>query len=120
MAADSDKERRWAMESFLGRLGELRVVLGDDVVPVLDRVRAELLAGLAARDRGDLPEAGVRLARAMAELATLGDRLGDAEGALMRVVTAEFIRSMAHGDADAMERGVDRIQARAGTPKKRP
>lgn len=108
------------MESFLGRLGELRLVLGEDVAPVLEKVRAELIGALAARDRGALPEAGVRLAKAMAELATLGDRLEAGEGALMRVVTAEFIRSMARGDADAMERGVDRIQARAGTPKKQP
>jgi len=107
------------MESFLGRLGELRTVLGEDVTPVLDKVRAELMAGLAARDRGDVPEAGVRVARAMAELATLGDRLGGSEGDLMRMVTAEFIRSMARGDTDAMERGVDRIQERAGTPKTR-
>jgi len=108
------------MESFLGRLSELRVVLGDDVAPVLEKVRGELLAGLAARDRGDMPEASVRLAKSMAELATLGDRLEAGEGALMRVVTAEFIQSMARGDSDAMERGVDRIQARAGTPKQKP
>lgn len=108
------------MESFLTRLGELRTVLGEEVAPVLERVRSELVAGLAARDRGDVGEAGVRVAKAMAELATLGDRLEGGEGELMRAMTAEFIRSMARGDADAMERGVDRIQARAGTPKTKP
>jgi len=108
------------MESFVGRLGELRTVLGEEVAPVLEKVRAELLGALAARDRGDLPEAGVRLATAMAALATLGDRLDAGEGALMRAMTAEFIRSMARGDTDEMERGIDRIQARAGTPKQKP
>lgn len=117
--ADCDKERQWAMESFLGRLGELRTVLGDDVAPVLEKVRSQIIAGLAARDRGDLPEAGLRLAEAMAQLATLGERLGAAEGAMMRAVTAEFITGMARGDGDAMERGIDRIQQRAGTPKRK-
>jgi len=117
--ASSSKERQWAMESFLTRLDELKTVLGIDVTPTLERARAELTAGTAARDRGDPDEASLHLAKAMAEIATLGDRLGEQEGALMRGLTAEFIKGMARGDQDAMERTLDSIQAKSGTPKEK-
>ena len=59
------------------------------------------------------------LAKAMADLATLGDRLGGAEGALMRAVTAAFIQGLARDDRDAVERNLSVIQSHAGTPKKK-
>ena len=55
---------------------------------------------MAARDRGDRDAALLALATGMGELASLGDRLGAAEGAMMRAVTAAFIGGMARDDRD--------------------
>jgi hypothetical protein len=106
------------MEGFLLRLDELRSVLGPGVGPALDAAKAELVAALAARDRGDAEAARLGIARAMAGIAALGDGLDPEEGALMRSLAGTFIQSMTRGDHDAMETSLDSIQARAGTPKK--
>ena len=116
--ADSDNERRWGLEGFVGRLSELTTVLGPDVAPVVERVQSEVAAGIAERDRGDIGAATARVATAMAELAALGDRVGPAEGAMMRALTAQFIDGMNRGDRERMETDLDRIQERTGRPKR--
>jgi len=110
--------RQWPIERFIGGLDELQAVLGADVEPTVARVRAELIGGIAARDRGDGTGALTHIARAMAGLAELGDQLGGAEGAMMRAVTSAFIAGMAHDDREIVERNLKIIQDQAGTPKK--
>jgi hypothetical protein len=115
MAGD---ERDWPIERFVGGIDELKTVLGTDTGPVIDKVKHELIAAMAARDRGDRDGALVALARAMADLAGLGDRLGGAEGAMMRAVTAALIGGLARDDREQVERSLQVIQSNAGTPKK--
>ena len=114
---DND-EIQWPLERFLGGLDELKAVLGTEVAPTLGRVKEELIAAIAARDRGDRDGALVNLSRGMAALADLGDRLGGAEGAMMRTVTAAFITGLARTDQELIERNLKLIQAQAGTPTK--
>ena len=110
-------ERLWALERFVGGIDELKTVLGVETAPIVDKAKRQLIAAMAARDRGDPNAALVALSEAMAALATLGDRLGGTEGAMMRAVTAAFIQGLARDDRDAVERHLAVIQSHAGTPK---
>jgi hypothetical protein len=114
----SRDERLWALERFVGGIDELKTVLGPQTAPGVDRAKAQLMAAMAARDRGDRPEAILALARGMSELAALGDSLGPAEGAMMRAVTGELIKGLAAEDKEAVEQNLAIIQGQAGTPKK--
>ncbi len=116
----TSEDRQWPIERFLGGLDELRTVLGEVAAPVAARAKQHLITALAARDRGDRAEALTHVARAMAELATLGDQLGGAEGDMMRAVTAAFIAAMAREDREAVERNLKLIESRAGKPRERP
>jgi hypothetical protein len=111
-------ERVWPIERFVGGIDELKTVLGPDTAPVIDKVKHQLIAAMAARDRGDRDGALLELARGMAELAGLGDRLGGAEGGMMRAVTAALIEGLARDDREKIERSLAVIQSNAGTPKK--
>ena len=84
----------------------------------MDRAKSELMAAMAARDRGDRQEAILALARGMSQLAMLGDTLGSAEGAMMREVTGQLIKGLAAEDKEAVEQNLAIIQSQAGTPKK--
>jgi hypothetical protein len=114
------EERLWPIERLVGGIDELRTVLGTEVGPAVDRVKAELVAAMAARDRGQHDAALLAIARGMGELASLGDRLGAAEGEMMRAVTSAFIGGMACDDREAVERNLKAIESRAGTPRKSP
>jgi hypothetical protein len=114
----ANDERLWMIERFVGGIDELKTVLGAEVAPVVDRAKHQLLTAMAARDRGDRDASILALARAMAELATLGDRLGGPEGAMMRAVTGALIEGLAREDRDQVERNLQIIQSQAGTPLK--
>ena len=111
-------ERLWALERFVAGIDELKTVLGAGAAPVVDKAKQLLIGAMAARDRGDRDACLVALAKAMAELAGLGDHLDGAEGKMMRFVTAAFIQGLARDDRDAVERNLSVIQSQAGTPKK--
>lgn len=115
----ASNERLWALERFVAGVDELKTVLGADTAPSVEKAKTQLIAAVAARDRGDRDAALVALAKAMAELAGLGDRLGGTEGSMMRAVTAAFIQGLARDDRDAVERNLAVIQSHAGTPKKK-
>jgi hypothetical protein len=106
------------IERFVGGIDELKTVLGADAAPIIDKVKAELVAAMAARDRGDRDGAVLAIARGMAGLAALGDRFGGAEGAMMRAVTGALIEGLARDDREKVEHNLAIIQANAGTPKK--
>jgi len=116
----ADEERQWPIERFVGGVDELKNVLGADVAPAVERTKAELIRAIAARDNGDRDAALVSIAKAMGELAGLGDRLGGAEGQMMRAVTAAFIGGLARDDRDTVERNLAKIESQAGTPRKDP
>ena len=112
----ADDERLWMIERFVGGIDELKTVLGADAAPVVDRAKMQLITAMAARDRGDREASILALAHAMADLATLGDRLGGAEGAMMRAVTGALIEGLARDDREQVERNLGIIQSQAGTP----
>ena len=117
----ANDERQWPIERLLAAIDELGPVLGEASAPALDRVRASLRAALADRERGAREDAIMNIARAMAEVATLGDSLAGDEpalGGMMRAVTGELIKGFAADDRDAIERNMKVVESQAGTPKK--
>ena len=114
----AEDERQWPLERFVLGIDELKVVLGADVAPQVERVKEHLVRALAHRDRGDRAASLESMASAMAELAALGDSLDAAEGAMMRAVAAAFVGGLARDDRDVVERNLGIIQSRAGKPKK--
>ena len=114
----ADDERQWPLERLVLGIDELKVVLGPEVAPAVERVKEFLVRALAHRDRGDRTASLEAVASAMAELAALGDRLDSAEGAMMRAVAGAFVGGLAREDRNAVEQNLNIIQARAGTPKK--
>src|SRR5947207_15401976 len=75
-----------ALEALFSRLGELKVVLGPAAAPGVDQMEARLREGLAARDRGDLGTAVMKIGQAMDLLAGLAAHADPAEAAMMRAV----------------------------------
>ena len=86
------------LDTVLARLGDLEVVLGTRVRPVLGQVREMLIAAMAARDRGDVPGAIDHIGRAMHRLTALADELDPAEGVLMRALAEHFRTALQRGD----------------------
>lgn len=111
-------ERQWGLERFAASIDELKAVLGPDAAGAVEEAKSELGRALAARDLGDRDGAVAAIARAMAGLASLGDQLGGAEGAMMRALTGELMKGLAGNDREAVERSLELIGSRAGTPKK--
>ncbi|MFQ5351661.1 MAG: hypothetical protein ACE5D3_01155 [Candidatus Binatia bacterium] len=116
---DSATERRWALERFINGVDELETVLGEGAGPAVERVKGELLGAMAARDRGDREASLGSIARAMDELARLGDGLGGSEGDLMRRLSTALLSGLDAGDREIVELNLGRIEARAGLRKKR-
>src|SRR5512139_2666187 len=77
-------ERQWPLERLAQGIEELKTVLGAGSAARVDRVKHQLIEAMAARDRGDRTATLAAIAGAMAELASLGDGLDAAEGAMMR------------------------------------
>ncbi|RMF21047.1 MAG: hypothetical protein D6760_10265 [Deltaproteobacteria bacterium] len=111
---DSSDKGQWTVERLLGGLSDLQQALGAECKPVLDRVRVELQAAAAARDRGERAAAAGLVASALTELALLGERIGPAEGALMQALSQAFVAGLARNDRDAVERVLREIEGRAG------
>jgi inactivated superfamily I helicase len=86
------------LEMVLARLRELEVVLGKEAEPGITEVRAALIAALAARDRGDVPDAMARIGHGMDCLAALADRLDANEAVLMRGLAQRFRTALLRGD----------------------
>ncbi|MFT5042952.1 MAG: hypothetical protein ACI8TX_003949 [Hyphomicrobiaceae bacterium] len=117
--SDEKTEQQFALETFLTRLDELPRVIGPRAEPVVAKVKQGILAGLAARDRGDDPAAMASIAAAMEEIARLGETLDETEGMLMQTLATQFVTGMARGDVNRMEEDLSRIQSRAGKPRPR-
>ncbi len=102
------------IEAVVSRLGELEVVLGPGVRPVLESVRQLLLEALAARDRGDGAAATRAVGDAMDRLAALADGLDPAEAGLMRVLTQTFRQALLRRDPAEARRHADVMLQRSG------
>ena len=81
---------------LLARVGDLKIVLGPAAAPGVDRIAETLRAGLAARERGDVPAAVQRISQAMQEVAALA---AHAEGAaeVMRARSGSVLHSKKAG-----------------------
>ena len=100
-------------------LGELRTVLGDAAVPVIEAVQARLIEAMAARDRGDPAAALGAVGEAMDQLAALADRLDPGEAALMRAVSTQFRAALLRGSVPEAKHGLDVMFERSGAREKK-
>ena len=87
-----------ALESIVGGLGELEVVLGARAAPAVKAVRSALIEAMAARDRGDVVDSIRRIGVAMDQLTALADDLDPAEAAMMRAIAQGFRNALLRGD----------------------
>lgn len=102
------------LETVVSRLGELEVVLGSEIGPLLAEVRTTLIAAMAARDRGDLPAALGEIGRGMDRLTTAAERLDPAEAALMRALAQTFRAALLRGDDGAVKQTTAAMFAKSG------
>lgn len=110
-----------ALEVLFSRLGELKVVLGPVAAPGLDQMEARLREGLAARGRGDVGTAVVKIGQAMDLLAGLAAHADPAEAAMMRAVAEQFKQAIARGAIGEAREQADLMRERSGSvvrPKK--
>ena len=108
-----------ALESVITGLGELEVVLGPQVRPALDAIRATLSAALAARDRGDVPGAFELIGQAMDRLTHLADHLDPAEGTLMRALAQAFRAALLRGDQAQAKQSAAAMFEKSGTVERK-
>lgn len=104
-----------ALEALFGRIGELKVVLGQAAAPGVDEVERLLREGLAARERGDPNVAVARIAQAMDLLATLTSAADPAEGALMRAMAERFRQALGRGAVGEAREAADVMRERSGS-----
>jgi len=103
-----------SIASLVENLGQLEVVLGSHVRPVLESVRHSLVEAMAARDRGEGNAALAKIGDAMDKLAGLADGLDPAEAALMRAVTQGFRTALSRGDTADAHKSADVMFDRSG------
>jgi hypothetical protein len=109
------------LEALVTRLGDLASVLGSRGAPVLAAMRVNLIAAMAARDRGDPPAALEHIGRAMDELTGLADQLDPAEAVLMRALAQSFRSALLRGDAPrAKETAAVMLQKSGAVERKKP
>ena len=87
----------------------------------MDEVERLLRAGLAARERGDVPVSMGRVAEAMDRLAALASSNDAAEGAVMRAMAERFRQALGHGAVGEARATAEVMRERSGSvlrPKK--
>lgn len=112
-----------ALEVLFSRLGELKIVLGPGAADGVDAVGRFLREGLAARERGDVPTAMMRIGEAMDLLAGLATHADPAEGAMMRAMAEHFRRALGRGALGEAREAAEAMRQRSGsvlTPKRKP
>ena len=87
-----------ALESVIGGLKELEVVLGVQAAPAVAAVQMALIEAMAARDRGDIVDSIRRIGGAMDRLTALADSLDHEEATMMRMVAQGFRNALLRGD----------------------
>ncbi len=110
-----------ALEMLFGRMDELKTVLGPGAAPEIDAVGDALREGLAARQRGDVPQAVARIGQAMERLAAVAARSDAAEGAALRMVAEHFRQALARGAVGQARETAEVMRERSGSvlhPKK--
>lgn len=107
------------LETVVTRLGELEVVLGSDVGPVITEVRMMLISAMAARDRGDMPAALGDIGRGMDRLTALAERLDPAEAALMRGLAQTFRAALLRGDENTVKQSTAAMFERSGAVERK-
>jgi hypothetical protein len=109
------------LATLFGRLGELKVILGPEAAPGVDRVEALLREALAARERGDAVSAVSRVAEAMETLAKLAGQAFPGDAELMRAMVGHFERAMQRGAIGEARQAAETMRERSGSvlrPKK--
>ncbi|MCW5892953.1 MAG: hypothetical protein KIT14_20760 [bacterium] len=104
-----------ALEAFLGRTDELKVVLGSQAAAGVDALGARIREGLAARERGDVLGAVARIVEAMRMLAELASRSDAAEGPMLRAMAERFAAALVHGTVAEAREHAETMRVRSGT-----
>ena len=107
------------LEMVVTRLRELEVVLGKEAEPVIAEVRAALIAAMAARDRGDVPDAVARIGHGMDRLTALADRLDTNEAVLMRALAQTFRAALLRGDQTAVKQSTAAMFEKSGAVERK-
>jgi hypothetical protein len=107
------------LEMVVARLRELEVVLGKEAEPVINEVRAALIAAMAARDRGDVPDAVARIGHGMDCLTALADRLDANEAVLMRALAQTFRSALLRGDETAVKQSTAVMFRKSGAVERK-
>jgi len=111
-----------ALEAFFLRVGELKGVLGPGAGDGVDRLEAIIQRGLAARERGDVPEAIARITEAMNLLADLAGTAPGLHGPMLRAMALQFRDALGRGSVGDAKATAEVMRTESGstvTPKKR-
>jgi hypothetical protein len=104
-----------ALEAFLSRIGELRVVLGPRAAGGVDGLEALIREGLAARDRGDPGTAVRRIVQAMDRLADLAGASDAAEAPMLRAMARQFAAALGRGALGDAKTAAEAMRERSGS-----
>lgn len=110
-----------ALDVFFSRVNELKLAVGPRGRDGVAQVEALLREGLAARGRGDVPQAIGRVLLAMERLAELVSRDDPGEGAMMRAMAGQFRQALLGGTTADARGKAELMRERSGaviTPKK--
>ena len=119
MAHKHEPEIPGDLETVVTRLRELELILGKEVGPVIAEVRSTLIAGMAARDRGDVPGAIAQIGQGMDRLASLADRLDPTEAVLMRALAQTFRAALLRGDEAAVKQSTAAMFEKSGAVERK-
>ena len=119
MTHKHEEEVPIALEAFITRLGDLELVLGNQIAPVLNGVRADLIAAMAARDRGDRAGAIAQIGTAMDRLSALAEQLDPGEAVLMRALAQSFRTALLRGDRSQAQQGAVAMLERSGAVERK-
>ena len=104
-----------ALEAFVARIGELKVVLGPRAATGVDGLEGLIREGLAARDRGDPGTAVRRIIQAMDRLADLAGASDAAEAPMLRAMAQQFAAALGRGALGDAKAAAETMRERSGS-----
>lgn len=102
------------LEALIAQLQQLRLAFGSDEADLIAAADADLRQAMAARDRGDRPEAVRLISSGMDRLAHLADRMDQAAGHAMRHVIAQFRAAVLRGQTADAQQAADVMREMSG------
>jgi hypothetical protein len=104
-----------ALETFLARVDELKIVFGPSAAPRVDQVAEALRAALAARACGDVRGMTAHVGQAMKQLSAIAAHVDSAEGGMMRAVAERFLQALGRGTLGEAKEAAEIMRDRSGS-----